>query len=55
MDLVIKKILKLEPKIEDRFKLIAIHTNLKIYSLAFQINKYCYTNFIRSKNDIINS
>ena len=27
--------------------------NLKIYSLAFQINKYCYTNFIRSKNDIL--
>ena len=33
--------------------MIAIHSTLKIHSLAFQINKYCYTNFIRSKNDIL--
>ncbi|MGA0956342.1 MAG: IPExxxVDY family protein [Flavobacteriaceae bacterium] len=44
---------KLESAKEDTYKLIAIHSNLKIYSLAFQINKYCYTNFIRSKNDIL--
>ena len=48
----IKKVLKLDSNIQDRFKVIAIHTNLKIFSLAFQINKYCFTNFIRSKNDL---
>ncbi|MDG1247111.1 MAG: IPExxxVDY family protein, partial [Flavobacteriaceae bacterium] len=29
-----------------------MHSNLKIFSLAFQINKYCYSNFIRSNSDL---
>ena len=48
----IKKVLKLDSDIQEKFKIIAIHSNLKIYSLAFQINKYCITNFIRSNNDL---
>ena len=48
-----QKIFKLEPAKDYNYKLIAIHSTLKIHSLAFQINKYCYTNFIRSKNDIL--
>ena len=48
----IKKVLKLDANIQDKFKIVAIHSNLKIFSLAFQINKYCFTNFVRSKNDL---
>lgn len=48
----IKKVLKLDSNIQEKFKIVAIHSNLKIFSLAFQINKYCFTNFVRSKNDL---
>ena len=48
----IKKVLKLDSSIQEKFKIVAIHSNLKIFSLAFQINKYCFTNFVRSENDL---
>ena len=48
----IKKVLKLDVNIQEKFKIVAIHSNLKTFSLAFQINKYCFTNFVRSKNDL---
>ena len=31
---------------------MAIHSNLSIFSLAFQLNKYCFTDFERSEKDI---
>ena len=48
----IKKVLKLDSNIQEKFKIIAIHSNLTIFSLAFQINKYCFANFVRSNNDL---
>ena len=48
----IKKVLKLDSNIQEKFKIVAIYSNLTIFSLAFQINKYCFTNFVRSKNDL---
>ena len=48
----IKKVLKLDANIQDKFKIVAIHSNLKIFSLCFLINKHCFTNFVRSKNDL---
>ena len=49
---IIKKVLKLDSNVQEKHKVIAIHSNLKIFSLAFQINKYCYSNFIRSNSDL---
>ncbi len=37
---------------KENYKLIAIHSNLSIFSLAYQINKYCFTDFVRSNNDL---
>ena len=35
-----------------KYKLIAIHSNLSIYSLVYHLNKYCFTEFVRSNNDL---
>ena len=48
----IKKVYKLDLSPSENYKLVAIHSNLSIFSLAYQINKYCFTDFIRSNNDL---
>ena len=43
---------KLDSSKIEKYKLIAIHSNLSIYSLVYHLNKYCFTEFIRSNNDL---
>ena len=31
---------------------MAIHSNLSIYSLVYHLNKYCFTEFVRSNKDL---
>tara|TARA_B100001996_G_C18634133_1_gene582970 strand:- start:969 stop:1430 length:462 start_codon:yes stop_codon:yes gene_type:complete len=39
--------------IEENFLLIAIHSSIEIFQIAYLINLFCKTNFIKSKKDII--
>ncbi|MFL2631543.1 MAG: IPExxxVDY family protein [Candidatus Marisimplicoccus sp.] len=48
----IKKVFKLDLSHIENYKLIAIHSNISIFSLVYQLNKYCFTEFVRSNDDL---
>ena len=47
-----KKLYQLEKFEEDEFKLLAIHSSMENYKIAFLLNTYCGSKFVMCKDDI---